>query len=175
MEVFMVEEYKNYVKLTFILSVTILAVVYALEWHKVYEEDRQNRVVIRDYIMEITMDEFINYINDNRDAVIYFGVNDNVDCRRFEKGFKNIITEYQLESRIIYINVSSIRGENFDQNLDILYGDVELRKQKRYLSQVPALTIFKNTKLYDFKSGEALTTRSALNFLKQYELIENMD
>ncbi len=167
-------KYKNQVTLAIFLLGTIMVVVYALRWHAVYEENRRNKAVISDFINEIKADEFDNYINDNRDAVIYFGITNGDECNQFETDFKDYIVEYNLQETIVYLNVNWLKGDNFGQELDTKYNSDELRNKNRFLSEVPALGVFKNAILTDFLQGDNLTANKAVDMLKKHDVIEEV-
>ena len=168
------KKYWNYFKLIAFLLFTIIILIYALKWHAVYKENAQNKQYITDYISEISMEEFNNYITDNRDIVIYFGVTNDSECRHFERTLKSIITKYQLEDEIIYLNVSELQAENFSMQLDLLYNDVTLRKRGRYLNQVPALGIYENAIMVNFLLDDDLTKDNVIDILKEHEIIEEV-
>ncbi len=168
------KKYQNQLILGIILSVTILIVIYALKWHAVYEEERKNATIITEYINEISMDEFPNYITENRDSVIYLGMTDDMACRKFESYFRKIIEEHHLDDRVVYINVNDLSGSNLEVDLDRLFSNENLRKQRRFLNGVPALAIYDDAQLVDFRIGDDLSKSSVIKLLKNYEVIEDM-
>lgn len=167
-------KYKEHLILTIFLLSTIIILIYALKWHAVYEENRMNKSIIAQYINEIKIDEFDNYINDNRDAVIYFGIVDDEICRQFENEFKKDIIEYHLQESIVYLNVKPLVGENFSQELDKNFNSDYLRNKNKFFSKVPAIGIFKDAVLIDFINGENLTPEKAIVLLKKHEIIEDI-
>lgn len=165
----------NYLKLGAFLLITIILLIYALKWHDVFQENKLNKIYITDYISEISMAEFNNYIADKRDIVIYFGVANDPKCRHFERILKSVITKKQLGDEIVYLNVSELKAENFKRQLDLLYNDVELRKQNKFLNEVPAFGVYENAMLVDFLIGTDLTKENVIKFLKDYEIIEEVE
>ncbi len=165
---------KNYIILSLILMTTVMFLVYALKWNAVYKEEMSRGNIITKYIHEVKMEEFNNYIVDNPDSVVYFGKNNDEKSRKFENAFKKVIVDYHLEDRIVFVNVSELGEEDFDVKMDQLYGTEELRKKDQYLREIPALTIYQNAVLVNFKSGESLNKNNAVELLKQYDVIEEI-
>lgn len=166
---------KNYIILAVISAVTIILVLYALKWYDVYKEASKNTAIISDYVSEIKMGEFKNYVNDKRNVVIYFGIPYNEDCRTFERNFKNTLSKYQLSEEIVYINIDSLQGDNFATNFDNEYNNEELREIGKKLKTVPTLAIFEDGKLVDFVGGKYLTKTSAVKLLTKYNIINIWD
>lgn len=168
------KKYLNYIKLFSFLLVTVVFVLYALKWHVVCKEERESKIYITDYISEVGSAEFHNFITDKRDIVIYFGISNNNDCRNLEKQLKKVIIKNQLGEEIVYLNVNDLQAENFSRQLDLLYNDVSLRKQGRYLNQVPALGVYENAVLVDFLIGINASKNKIVKFLKKHEIIEEV-
>jgi hypothetical protein len=167
---------KNYFILGIVLLTTVIIIGYTLKWYDVYKEEMRNTAVISDTISELKTDEeFYTYISEKNDAVIYFEITDNPNCRSFEKKFKNVIYQYQLKDEIVYISVNNLRGSNFASNLDAKYNNDNLRKQNKYFNVVPAVAIFSNNKLINFVSGDNLTTRKVIKLLEKYDFVNSWE
>ncbi len=166
--------YRNHLILLLILLGTIILVIQALNWHSLYEEKKENTTIIVDYIKEVLIDEFHNYINDKRDVVIYFGIRGDEASREFDKKLKKIIIDYNLQEEITYIDVKPLRGENFSEELDNIYSNKELKKQKKYFQEVPALGLYRDAELVTFINGKDLTKFSIIKFLKENDVIEEV-
>lgn len=169
------KDYKNYGILALILIGTLIVVVYALRWHNVYEEERQNRTFITENLHEIKIEEFENYIVDNRDAVIYFGLTDDVLSREFETSFRRVIVDYHLQEQIVYMNVNELRDNGLELKLEEYYGNDDLSEKDIYLSETPALAVFVNAKLVDYIAGSRLNVTRAVSLLKEYDVIEDIE
>jgi hypothetical protein len=164
---------KNYIVLSIILVITIVIVFYVLQWYKIYKEELNNKAYITEYLNELMIDEYNNYINDNRNVVIYFGIPDDNNCYEFEKNFKTIINNYSLTEEIVYMNVEEWKGIDLADTLNNKYNNKELESQNKKFIGVPALGIYKDAILVNLISGEELTKETATLLLKEYDFIEN--
>jgi hypothetical protein len=161
-------KYKNIITLVIVCTVTLIVCSYALNWHSVYKQNLANSTIITDYIHELKVEEFTNYIVDNPFAVVYFGVIGNEDCRRFEEEFKKYILKNNLQETIVYVNVSSLNSGNLGEQLDKTYNIKALRDQNKYLKEVPAVAVYNHTVLSDFVSDNALTVNKVDVLLSKY-------
>jgi predicted GIY-YIG superfamily endonuclease len=171
----MFKKYKNHIILGIILLVTLIIVGYALKWHTVYHEYISSKAIISDYLNEVKMDEFNNYVNENHNIAIYFGITDDQKSRNFENQFKKTVTKYQLRDDIVYLSLNDMSKENFALNLDTKYNNGNLKNEHRYLREIPALGIYQNAKLIDFISGDSLTTDTAIQLLNRYNLLNEWE
>jgi len=162
------EKYKKLTILLFVISITVIGCVYALKWHAVYKEDMLNTTIITDYINELKIEEFTNYISDNPYSIIYFGVTSDYNCRRFEKDLKKFVVNKDLREIIVYMNVNELTGNNFETKLDNLFNTKNLREENKYLEEVPAIAIYNHTTLLDFVSDSDLTIENVEQLLNKY-------
>ncbi|MDD3048857.1 MAG: thioredoxin family protein [Bacilli bacterium] len=166
---------KNYIILAVISLVTIIILLYALKWYEVYKEAYKNVAIINGSISEIKTTEFKIFINDKRNIVIYFGIPYNEDCRTFERGFKNLLSKYQLSEEIVYINIDSLQGDDFETRFNNEYNNDVLKAKGKLLEKVPTLAVFEDGKMVDFIGGNKLTKDSATKFLLKYNIINLWD
>lgn len=117
---------KNYVYLFLILLVSILLMIYLYTWYQAYNENKLNTSIMNEYLSVINYNELDNYIIENKDAVIYVSILGNEDINKFEKKFKNIVSENNLRNDILYLDISNENIEratkklNIDKNLPYL-------------------------------------------------------
>ena len=71
------------------------------------------------YLTVINYNELDNYIMENKDAVIYVSILGNEDITKFEKKFKNIISEYNLKNDILYLDISNENINSATKRLSI--------------------------------------------------------
>lgn len=98
---------KNYLYLFLILLGSFLFLIYLYKWYETYNETKLNTSIMSDYLTVINYNELDNYIIENKDAVIYVSILGNEDITKFEKKFKNIISEYNLKNDILYLDISN--------------------------------------------------------------------
>ena len=165
------KKYSKLIKFLMLSFVTIGVCLYALEWHRVYKENILNQTIITTYISEIKTAEFKNYILENPHSVIYFGITNNDDCRKFEGEFKNYLIKKNLTQTIIYVNLNGIYDEDISKIFDKVYNNETLRKQGLYLNSVPAVAIYDHSKLIDFVSSKNLTTKMVDKMLSKYNYL----
>ena len=168
------KKYKNYFTLALFLMGTLILLLYILKWHAVYQEQVFNKPIIGQYVKEIKLEEFDDYIKDNRDCVVYFGITSNEDDRKFETKVKDYIVEYHLQEAITYLNVNLL-VEEFKELMEIQYYKSVLKDEKPFLNDVPALAVFKDAKLVAFITGSNLTIKNIISLLKEYEIIDIED
>jgi hypothetical protein len=161
-------KHKNIITLVIVCVVTLIVCIYALNWHRIYKQNLANLTIITDYIHELKVEEFTNYIVDNPFAVVYFCVIGNEDCHRFESEFKKYILKNNLQETIVYVNVSGLNSDNLGEQLDKTYNTKALRDQNKYFEEVPAVAVYNHTVLSDFISDADLTVDKVNTLLSTY-------
>ena len=117
---------KNYLYLALILIGSFLFLIYLYKWYETYNESKLNISIMDEYLTVINYNELDNYIIENKDAVIYVSILGNEDINKFEKKFKNIITENNLKNDILYLDISNeniasaTKKLNIDENFPYL-------------------------------------------------------
>ena len=98
---------KNYIYLCLILLGSILFLIYLYTWYETYNENKLNTSIMDEYLTVINYNELDNYIIENKNAVIYVSILGNEDINKFEKKFKNLISENNLKNDILYLDISN--------------------------------------------------------------------
>ena len=98
---------KNYIYLFLILLGSLLLLLYIYTWYDAYNENRLNTSIMDKYLTVINYNELDNYIIENKDAVIYVSILGNEDISKFEKKFKNLVSEHNLKNDILYLDISN--------------------------------------------------------------------
>lgn len=98
---------KNYIYLFLILLGSLLLLLYIYTWYDAYNENRLNTSIMDKYLTVINYNELDNYIIENKDAVIYVSILGNEDINKFEKKFKNLVSEHNLKNDILYLDISN--------------------------------------------------------------------
>lgn len=102
---------KNYFILGIILASSIFIVLYI---NKLYLSTKNNDNILNGFIKEIKTQEIDNYIIENPNFIIYLGYKNN-DNKSFEKKFKKLVTKYDLQKDIVFIDISQFNDETFNK------------------------------------------------------------
>ena len=102
---------KNYFILGIILASSIFIVLYI---NKLYLSTKNNDNILKGFIKEIKTQEIDNYIIENPNFIIYLGYKNN-DNKSFEKKFKKLVTKYDLQKNIVFIDISQFNDEDFNK------------------------------------------------------------
>lgn len=128
---------KNYFILGIILVSSIFIVLYI---NKLYLSTKNNDNILNGFIKEIKTQEIDNYIIENPNFIIYLGYKNN-DNKSFEKKFKKLVTKYDLQKDIVFIDISQFNDETFNKFCK-KYADKLLKKDS-------SLIIVDNQKVID--------------------------
>lgn len=133
--------FKNYIILALVLILTIIGVIYIFMWYSSKEKSKLELPILDDYIMPINYNELNDYIVENKDAVIYTSVLNDVNIRLFENKFKNVIVKNNLNSSILYLDLTNEIKDN----------NVLLKMEKKYGTKVdiPSVMVFRDGVLTD--------------------------
>ncbi len=133
--------FKNYIILALVLILTIIGVIYIFMWYSSKEKSKLELPILDDYIMSINYNELNDYIVENKDAVIYTSVLNDINIRLFENKFKNVIVKNNLNSSILYLDLTDEIKDN----------NVLLNMEKKYGTKVdiPSVMVFKDGVLTD--------------------------
>lgn len=128
---------KTYFILGIILVSSIFIVLYI---NKLYLSTKNNDNILNGFIKEIKTQEIDNYIIENPNFIIYLGYKNN-DNKPFEKKFKKLVTKYDLQKDIVFIDISQFNDETFNKFCK-KYADKLLKKDS-------SLIIVDNQKVID--------------------------
>ncbi len=133
--------FKNYIILALVLIITIIGVIYIFMWYSSKEKSKLELPILDDYIMPINYNELNDYIVENKDAVIYTSVLNDVNIRLFENKFKNVIIKNNLNSSILYLDLTNEIKDN----------NVLLKMEKKYGTKIdiPSVMVFRDGVLTD--------------------------
>lgn len=140
--------FKNYIILALVLIITIIGVIYIFMWYSSKEKSKLELPILDDYIMPINYNELNDYIVENKDAVIYTSVLNDVNIRLFENKFRNVIIKNNLNSSILYLDLTNEIKDN----------NVLLKMEKKYGTKVdiPSVMVFRDgvlTDVYNIKEN----------------------
>lgn len=153
---------KNYLYLFLILLGSILFIIYLYTWYEAYNESKMNTTIMDKYLTVINYNELDNYIIENKDAVIYVSILGNEDINKFERKFKNLISENNLRNEILYLNISN---ENIDK----------ATKKLKIDQNFPYLVVYTNGVITDtYSIKEAKYSNSKIEkYLNRIGVVEN--
>ncbi len=97
---------KNYILLSIVLILTIVVVTYIFMLFSTKEKNKLEAPILDQYIMTINYNELDNYIVENKDAIIYTSILNNIEIRTFENKFKNIIQKHDINNNILYLDLT---------------------------------------------------------------------
>lgn len=117
---------KNYIYLFLILLGSLLLLLYIYIWYDAYNENRLNTSIMDKYLTVINYNELDNYIIENKNAVIYVSILGNEDISKFEKKFKNLVSEHNLKNDILYLDISN-------ENINIATNKLNIDEEFPYL------------------------------------------
>ena len=162
---------KNYLFLTIIIVITLLAFVYLFSWFKQYNESKVNTPIITSTLREVEYNNLDTVLKERDVLVMYMCTTDETVCRSFEKKFVTYIKDNNLTEDIIYLNL----GYNTDENnlLNKVYNEYKSDSLVKKVYEYPTLLIFNNGKIVDVLSSngkDKLTIDDVDMFLEGYEL-----
>lgn len=153
---------KNYIYLFLILLGSILLLFYIYRWYDTYNQNKLNTSIMNEYLTVINYNELDNYIIENKDAIIYVSVLGNEDINRFERKFKNIITENHLKNSILYLDITNENKEKIIKKLQI---------EEKF----PYLVVYTNGQITDTYSirNANYSNKKTLKYLNRIGATEN--
>lgn len=156
----------GYIKIALIFVVTIFAILLLRNWYLSGINYQLNTPIIGNVLVqEINTEEVYNYIRENENAILYVGVVNDQNCRKFEEEFQNVVTERQLENSITYLNLTKESNiTKFIKEFNKFY-DTDLLGY-------PSLVVFQDGKVLDVltaSTGGTLSKEKAVEFLDQHQ------
>lgn len=160
---------KNYLILALIFLVVILLVWYICRWYRVYAEYERQTPVIRETLSyEITVDDFEHYILENPSSVVYMCTAEEEKCRSFEKEFKKLVVQENLQDSIIYLNLSDTDVDSFITDFNNKY-----KYKIKLTNNYPLLVEFtdgKVTGLIEGENNKTLTISKTKQFIEIHKI-----
>ena len=161
---------KNYFVLLLIIISTIIISLYLFSWYRQYDNNKINKPVITDILMEVKYNNLSNILQERDFLVVYMCTTSEKKCRSFESKFKDYITTNNLNDDIVYLNLGFKNDENDYCNK--IYNKYKSNDLVKKVNKYPTLLIFKNGKIIDMLSSDdsKLTINEIEQFLKGYEI-----
>ncbi len=158
---------KNYVLAVVIVVVIILITCYSFAWYNVFKENKvSTSYLVKEKIVsnEIqSLDELDAIFSEVPESYyVYISYTGSENIYNMEKDLKDLITEYNLNDSIYYLNVTSFKEE--DNYIDKINEAFNLEDKK--IDQVPTIIYYKNGKAVDIIKRNDNNIMSAGDFQK---------
>lgn len=139
---------KNYLILGIVIIVTLLLLYYFYMWIDAYNETKLNKPILDKYLEVINYNELDDYLIENQDTIIYISVLEDSKIRDFEKQFKKILRNKEIEKDILYMNITD------DIKKKVIVKEMNEKYMINSLSivNVPVIAVFEDGKLKNIYS-----------------------
>lgn len=164
---------KRYITITIILVFLLLASILMnyTEFVKIeeLENDLQTESVtypeIYDIINSVSYNNLESFLKNNEYTVVYIGRLTCPDCSIFEPAFIKLISDFDLEEQIVYLNVAEIRKDDVEW---------ENYKSKFNFNYTPTVAIYENSTMItkiEWTPEEGLSINDVKKWLETNHLI----
>ncbi len=155
---------KNYIILLVLFIAIIALVLYLCNLYHIYDAHQREVPVIRDTLFEIQPEEIEHYVMENPTTVFYMCTAADETCRNYEKDLKKLVQKEELQSAIIYINLSNVDSDEFVSTFNTKY-PYKISLKKNY----PAFVVFQEGKIISILQADKnskLTISDTAQFIK---------
>ena len=162
---------KNYIILGIVVLLTIGLVYYFYTWSKLYNDVKLNERILDNYMEVINYNELEDYLIENPDTVIYVSVLKNSTIRDFEKKFRKVLKNNEIDKKILYLDLTNdIDNKNLKNEMKKKYHINNLD-----ITDVPLIMVIENGTLKTIYSIRYNDYDSGLvkNFLNSIEFEED--
>ena len=131
---------ENYFKYAVVLLVSLIS-CYLL--YTIYNNHAQKESLLRNKVKEIDVKDIDNYISENEEVLLYFGVVNDTNSDNIER---NMIDTLDLEnSKIVYVNITNLENKkDFLKEFSKKYSNVI------EVTNYPAFVYIKNQSIIDY-------------------------
>lgn len=134
---------KNYIILGVVIFISVLLLYYFYMWVEAYNETKLNKPIMDKYMEVINYNELDNYLIENPNTIIYVSVLENLEIRNFEKKFKKIFRNNEINNEVLYLDITeSIKNKNIKKELKDEYFI-----NSTSILDVPVIVVIDNGKL----------------------------
>ena len=106
----MIEEkiipFKNYIFLAIVLIISVIIVIYFYMWYGELYTNKINAPIMDKYLNVINYNELDTYLVENKSVIIYVSVLQDNKIKKFEQNFINVIEDYSLNNKILYLDLT---------------------------------------------------------------------
>ena len=108
---------KNYIILFVILIITVGLTFYARQWYITSKEYYARNSVIKEVVYEINENEIYSYTTEKPKFILYASSGTDIDIKKFEGKLKKLITKYEMNDDVVYLNLDNVDINAFTVNL----------------------------------------------------------
>ena len=138
---------KNYLILTLILLIVVGITFYARSWYITAKEYYSNNSAVKDVVQEINEIDIGSYVIETPNFILYTSSGTNSDLKNFEKEFKELITQLDIQNNVIYLNLDNVNVNAFTNSLKEKYSYNEKISNQISDSSYSSIYIFTNGKI----------------------------
>jgi len=163
-------EKKGYIIYTLIVISTLLLLLIIRGCYRSYKEHQLTIPIIAEYVNEIKYEELNSYLIENSDVVLYTCTPHEEKCRDFEKKFKNIIIDYNLKDKIVYLNLDLTVQAKLNEDAE--YYILDVLNYDNYFETYPKVAIFKDSVLLEYvEINNKVGVDRVVQLLEEHEII----
>ena len=145
---------KNIIILTVVCIITLGILFAALKINRNRLNNMKNDSYIDSYLTQIKYNSINDFVVENPNAIIYVSNSNSKVSSNFEKMFAKVITKYNLENNIYYINI-------YNANL-----------VDQFYQNAPEIVIYKDSSVSEVIDASTLKDYNAIiNVLKERSII----
>ncbi len=145
---------KNIIILTVVCIITLGILFAALKINRNRLNNMKNDSYIDSYLTQIKYSSINDFVVENPNAIIYVSNSNSKVSSNFEKMFAKVITKYNLENNIYYINI-------YNANL-----------VDQFYQNAPEIVIYKDSSVSEVIDASTLKDYNAIiNVLKERSII----
>ncbi len=155
---------KNYILLFILVGITVFLTYYCCDLYNKHHKKSYSST-FSTFITEIKEDDIENYVLENPNVVLYISDKTDETLESSEKKMKNFLTEKNVYSYFVYINVSKEldnKLENFQENYNVNLD----------FQDIPILIAFQDGELKEVYSQKEWDASSLNDFLTRNEVID---
>ena len=138
---------KNYIKYAIIVILTLTICIITFIVYNNHKDYENNKSVLRNKVPEITVDDIDNYISENEESLLYFGVVNDDNSKKLESDLLELIEKNNFN--FVYINLTDVKDKESVYNK--INSNYSINKK---INAYPAFVYIKNGKMVDLVQKE---------------------
>ncbi|MDD4036226.1 MAG: hypothetical protein PHS45_02765 [Bacilli bacterium] len=163
-------EKKNYIIYALVVIFTLVLIFLIKGCYKAYKDHQLTIPVIADYVNEVKYEELSSFIVENPDFILYTCTSYEKECRDFERKFKDVIKDYNLKDKIVYLNLDSIVQDELNDDTDNFI--LKALNDDNYFKTYPKIAVFKDSVLLEYLViSNKVSVDRVVQLLEEYEII----
>ena len=164
--------FKNYLIFAIVSVTSFILVFYLANWYKEIRTEMNNSPIVGSVLSKVLIDELDNYIIENSSFVLYCSSSNDTSIASFEKSFKKLIINNEIQRHIVYLDTSVITSESRLKEVASKYLTSNINSDGLLVN--PNLIIFKDRKITDvlYTNSTKINIEIVKQFLIDNEVIE---